>query len=173
MAKKLPEITLTVRGYEWGKLYGTTPQTVQNACAEWRDDKARYHVWLARDASKNGAWVAGGTIWKNLIQYSGRAYSLDPNAASNRAVYAEVLRLANETSALQDDAERRYAEGLREIAEERRKDAAAVKEAFDRALVECHTAGEITPSRFIALADATAELSDENWLTLARAVRKA
>jgi len=175
MAKKLPEITLTVCGYEWGQPYGTTPQTVERARADWRDDVSRYHVWLTRNVS-DGPWLVGSsTIYKNDLQVETRRATrcLSPNAAANRAVYAEVLRLANETSLLQDDAARRYAEGLREIAEKRHKDAAAVREAFNRALTDSFAAGEINRSKFVDLVDLAADLPDESWLTLARAVGKA
>jgi hypothetical protein len=179
MAKKLPEITL------YSNDIYSPPAKCGRATARWTDDADnRYHAHLVK---VDGRWQIDvgttrkqPTVYKNPPEGVGRddpqhfaPRLLSPETAANRAVVREALRLANETSAIRDDAEACHAERMREQAMERHKDAAAVRDAFNRALADSFAAGEIDRNKFTGLIDLTHGLPDESWLTLARAVRKA
>lgn len=178
-AKKLPEIEITAADTD------SPPAECRRAVARWSDDAGnRYHAWLLRNGS---SWYIGAglltgkpEIYKNPPTRVDRrdpghfrTRHLDAEAAAHRAVAEEVLRLANQTSAIQDSAEARLAELKREQAMERHKDAVAIREAFNRALADSFAAGEINRNKFTELVDLANDLPDESWLTLGRAVRKA
>ena len=165
------------------------PAECGRALAKWSDDAGnRYHVYLVK---AGGCWQLdpigplkgryqgprrGETVYKNPpldgLRFFRTRY-LEPKAAASRAVVKEALRLANETTAIIDDAARRRQDRVREEAMERHKDATSVREAFARALADSFAAGEISRNKFTELVDLAADLPDESWLTLARAVRQA